>query len=541
MRVSPTYGSDSGRGEWAVCSVRCPGDGTVETRDVLCMLGLSALFLLGCSKAKRVEGESPSTDTVESCSGPVRQPAAPPPPGETNCVVAWGDWSNWDRAVKEADVVLIARAMAVTKYATSGDGKWVYYWHFNRFRVVEVRRGTLDLRRLSFVTADVLPVNHCEKPAPWARKGQVWALGLSTSSDVPTVLGMERRSVLPPHERLVLARLPTATYKQVLESVRRTVEERYGSLSITPLLREETPSYFAVELLGDVGRLEANWMAVDKATFNVRFVSPPQPMPLSTEELVSLARQYALSSEECRAFLDKAASVTGGIDKARPLRDIEVYEATRTVNFVDNRAPGDGPMYVISVVLNEDGSLKGIDTRTHSSGPAASAPRALLPGSVEPDRGQAQVPADATGAGSRLQPRHQIEKGVWDLAPEFADKLCDGVRLVSATGDERPMWWDGRFVYELRLEFANVGTYQVLFIKPVRDSHELTRHVLVVEVTAGRGDEKGIEIPAIHSTKAVVARGQTASLKWHGRGGRSPAWANRYVWRLERVVRMEDE
>ena len=279
-------------------------------------------------------------------------PQAPPPPGETNCVAAPGHRLNWDTAVEEADVVLIARAEAVTKYADTGDGKWVYAWYFNRFAVLEVRRGALDLRRLSFVTVDILPIDHCKKPAPWTWKGEVWAMALGVSSGAPTILGVQRRSVIPP----------------------------------LALIEETT---------------------------------------------------------------------------ARPVMEI--------------------------------------------------------------------------GPGSHRQPRRQMKSGVWDLAPELTGRLCDGVRLVSATYDERPLWCDGSSVYELRLEFTKVGIYQILFTKQVRDIQELMRHALTLEVFAGRGDEKGIDIPVIQSTSAVVARGQTAGLKWHGRGGKRPAWADRYVWRLEAV------
>ncbi|MHC5057928.1 MAG: HEAT repeat domain-containing protein [Planctomycetota bacterium] len=130
---------------------------------------------------------------------------------------------------------------------------------------------------------------------------------------------------------------------------------------------------------------------------------------------------------------------------------------------------------------------------------------------------------------------------MWDLVPEIAGKLCDGVRLISATYDERPLWCDGTSVYELRVEFTDLGMYRALFIKSERDSQEPTRHELVVEVGAGRDDRKRIEISAARSTRAELARGQTAILKWHGRGGKSPAWADQHVWRLDRIVRERDE
>ena len=95
----------------------------------------------------------------------------------------------------------------------------------------------------------------------------------------------------------------------------------------------------------------------------------PKPLdsaaPLSRQGLINAARTHALQSEQCKAFLDDISS-RFSVDTDRPLSQVEVHEPTRTVRFIHNLIPQDGPMFVISVQMKDDGSLLKLDTRTDS-------------------------------------------------------------------------------------------------------------------------------------------------------------------------------
>lgn len=88
-------------------------------------------------------------------------------------------------------------------------------------------------------------------------------------------------------------------------------------------------------------------------------------VPLTREELIAAARQHALQSDTCKAFLKKI-SAEFRVDTTRPLSEVDVNEKTRTVRFIHNLIPQDGPRFVIQVQMNEDGSLRGLETRTES-------------------------------------------------------------------------------------------------------------------------------------------------------------------------------
>ena len=79
--------------------------------------------------------------------------------------------------------------------------------------------------------------------------------------------------------------------------------------------------------------------------------------------LVVSACKYALETPKCHAFLRAIAS-DPQVNTNRPLDTIEVHEPTRTVRFIHNRIPSDGPMHVITIILNADGTLKSAETNT---------------------------------------------------------------------------------------------------------------------------------------------------------------------------------
>ena len=86
---------------------------------------------------------------------------------------------------------------------------------------------------------------------------------------------------------------------------------------------------------------------------------------LTEHELINRARAHALQSDDCKAFL-KDISSRFTVDTNRPLSQAEVHVPTRTVSFIHNLIPQDGPMFVITVRMKEDGGLLGVDLQTHS-------------------------------------------------------------------------------------------------------------------------------------------------------------------------------
>jgi len=80
---------------------------------------------------------------------------------------------------------------------------------------------------------------------------------------------------------------------------------------------------------------------------------------LSDSELIDRASAFGAADTNC------AQLVTGAVQCARRFPDLEarvikVLSQKRTVVFIQNRIPCDGPMTAVTVVLNEDGSLKTI-------------------------------------------------------------------------------------------------------------------------------------------------------------------------------------
>lgn len=92
----------------------------------------------------------------------------------------------------------------------------------------------------------------------------------------------------------------------------------------------------------------------------------PQVAPAETNarsNLLAVARKYALEDPKCRAFLS-AISSDPQVNTNRPLETVDVHEATRTVRFIHNRIPCDGPMHTITIILKPDGTLRAAETNT---------------------------------------------------------------------------------------------------------------------------------------------------------------------------------
>jgi hypothetical protein len=95
-------------------------------------------------------------------------------------------------------------------------------------------------------------------------------------------------------------------------------------------------------------------------------IAGPQVAPAETNarsNLAAAARKYALEDQKCRAFLSSISS-DPQVNTNRPLETVDVHEATRTVRFIHNRIPCDGPMHTITIILNPDGSLSRAETNT---------------------------------------------------------------------------------------------------------------------------------------------------------------------------------
>jgi hypothetical protein len=83
---------------------------------------------------------------------------------------------------------------------------------------------------------------------------------------------------------------------------------------------------------------------------------------LTEDELIALAREYALRSEKCKDFREEISRYFTGRANG-PTSRVAVDLASRTVTFTRNLIPQDGPQFTVKVSMKSDGSLLDLDTQ----------------------------------------------------------------------------------------------------------------------------------------------------------------------------------
>jgi hypothetical protein len=90
--------------------------------------------------------------------------------------------------------------------------------------------------------------------------------------------------------------------------------------------------------------------------------SIPSLGSLTEEQMVALARRYALQSDKCEQFREE---ISGHFTapKNDPTSRVVVDLTSHTATFTRNLIPQDGPKFTVTVSMNADGSLLDLDTQ----------------------------------------------------------------------------------------------------------------------------------------------------------------------------------
>ncbi len=132
-------------------------------------------------------------------------------------------------------------------------------------------------------------------------------------------------------------------------------------------------------------------------------------------------------------------------------------------------------------------------------------------------------------------PRY-VEKGVLDLSTTVSNAVCDSIRLISATCDQRPTWHDGAPIYSVHIQFTKQGQYHAVFLKRNPDKPP-SKHTLVFRVGPATSGVRNVVIDVFQkpNERIVVSADQDVVLTWPGIGGRLPAGARLSTWGLNRI------
>lgn len=185
----------------------------------------------------------------------------------------------------EADVSILARCSQLTEYAKTTKGDWETHWYFANWEVIKVTRGKWHEPNLRFIYqftyptlesgivlgALLLPMNYR------CREGFVSHFSLDTSTDLPLIVGMQRHSLIAPHEPVkhpswdLTNPQDNERHAQVLEAAKEFMKKpHFGGLTVV----EEFEDFFVVEHHFD---LKCEALTVDKDTYEVRWILPASP------------------------------------------------------------------------------------------------------------------------------------------------------------------------------------------------------------------------------------------------------------------------
>ncbi|MBI5725184.1 MAG: hypothetical protein HZA50_14590 [Planctomycetes bacterium] len=209
--------------------------------------------------------------------------APPAPPGPVNAVTPNHSYTIFDRFMTENyNTVIIVSTISSDKYAETPSDilNWTDYWHYCIFKVLEIEKDNWADNSLRYVVINSWPNPSSnifiEKVAWPYMKGKVFAFYLDTTVKPAKVVGLKKRSPVPPYNSI-----NNSFYGRYDEDERlkmQQLEDRVAK-AVREYERQNNMKSFSGEILIDVrpdiviyqiaNIIEGGIYIIDKKTFNV--------------------------------------------------------------------------------------------------------------------------------------------------------------------------------------------------------------------------------------------------------------------------------